>query len=435
MNFPALQLLHDPQTFGERLYENLSRFEKKLSLGHKIITMQLLSRVMGFHKLCILGFYTYVVKYITYHQLNIPSILAALAQSVHELTPPDALEPVIRKIAQEFIHPGVGSEVIVAGLNAIREICRRQPWAMDEDLLGDLVSYRKSRDKTVVAAARGLLQLFRDVNPGMLRRRERGKEASMAYTEETNALPYGHSVRAAEDIDGLALLEDHMNSLRTENAEEDVEDDQEWDGWLVKSDSDSSPTESDWINVESDGSDYLEISDSGSEGEPGPVMSNRQRGPPTKMSSLATTKILTPADFSLINDLKVKAATTVVGNTTRSAIKRKLVALETNRKYGVMDEDFISENDILGPRKKVKADYSERIASIERGREDREAFGSKKGKKKKEVASSSTNKEKAKNKPFMMVVSSGAVRGKKRASLREKQQRLRQHIAKAKRSR
>ena len=135
--------------------------------------MQLLSRVMGSHKLCILGFYTFVVKYITYHQLRVPSILVALAQSVHELTPPDVLEPVIRKIAQEFIHPGVGGEVIVAGLNTIREICRRQSWSMSEDLLGDLVSYRKSRDKTVVAAARGLLQLFREVNPGMLKRRER----------------------------------------------------------------------------------------------------------------------------------------------------------------------------------------------------------------------------------------------------------------------
>ena len=44
---------------------------------------------------------------------------------------------------------------------------------MEEDLLGDLVEYRKSRDKAVTAAARGLLQLFRDVNPGMLKRRER----------------------------------------------------------------------------------------------------------------------------------------------------------------------------------------------------------------------------------------------------------------------
>lgn len=135
--------------------------------------MQLLSRVMGAHKLCVLGFYTYILKYLTYHQLRIPAILVALAQSVHDLTLPDALVPAVKKISQEFVHPGVGSEVIAAGINAIREICRRQPWSMEEDLLGDLIEYRKSRDKAVTAAARGLLQLFRDVNPGMLKRRER----------------------------------------------------------------------------------------------------------------------------------------------------------------------------------------------------------------------------------------------------------------------
>lgn len=109
--------------------------------------------------------------------------------------------------------------------------------------------------------------------------------------------------------------------------------------------------------------------------------------------------------------------------------------METNRKDHVADGGFISENDILGPRKKVKADYADRMASIEKGREDRGSFGSNKGKKRKEVPSSSTNKEKARNKPFMMVMSSGAVRGKKRASLKEKQKRLRRHIDKAKRSR
>lgn len=135
--------------------------------------MQLLSRVMGAHKLCILGFYSYVVKYLTYHQLLITLILVSLAQSVHELTPPDVLTPVVRKIAAEFVHPGVGSEVVAAGINAIREVCRRQPWCMEEDLLGDLIEYRKSKDKGVVTASRGLLQLFREVNPGLLKRRER----------------------------------------------------------------------------------------------------------------------------------------------------------------------------------------------------------------------------------------------------------------------
>lgn len=44
---------------------------------------------------------------------------------------------------------------------------------MEEDLLSDLIEYRKSKDKGVVTASRGLLQLFREVNPGMLKRRER----------------------------------------------------------------------------------------------------------------------------------------------------------------------------------------------------------------------------------------------------------------------
>jgi protein SDA1 len=204
-NFPALQLLNDPQTFSEKLYDMLNRYDKRWSLDHKILLMQLLSRVMGVHKLCVLGFYTYLVKYLTYHQLRIPAILVALAQSVHEMTPPDALMPVVRKLAHEFVHPGVGGEVIAAGLNAVREVCRRQPWAMEEDLLGDLIEYRKSRDKSVTAAARGLLQLYRDVHPGMLKRRERGKEAAMGMSEGKQPLAFGHTADAAVDIEGLAV--------------------------------------------------------------------------------------------------------------------------------------------------------------------------------------------------------------------------------------
>lgn len=172
-NFPALQLLHDPQTFAEKLYDILNSYDKRFSLDHRILLMQLLSRVMGAHKLCVLGFYTYIVKYLVHRQLRVPSILVALAQSVHDLTPPDAITPVIQKLAQEFVHPGVASEVIAAGLNSIREVCRRQPWSIDEDLLGDLVEYRKSKDKSVTAAARGLLRLYREINPSMLKKRER----------------------------------------------------------------------------------------------------------------------------------------------------------------------------------------------------------------------------------------------------------------------
>src|SRR6267378_1746885 len=143
-------------------------------------------------------------------------------------------------------------------------------------------------------------------------------------------------------------------------------------------------------------------------------------------------QILTPADFALINDLRIQAATKAVEREGGSTAKRKLASLEAAKKAASSGADdtpptFLSESDILGPRKKAKADYEERVASIARGREGREKFGSLKGKRK-EMPSSSTNRDKARNKPIMMIMGSKGVRGKKTQSLREKQKRLRAHI-------
>ncbi|KAI0272597.1 SDA1-domain-containing protein [Gloeopeniophorella convolvens] len=442
-NFPALQLLQDPQTFGEKLYDVLKKYDARFSLDHKILIMQLLARVTALHQLTVLGFYTYVLKYLTHHQLRVPAILAALAQSAHALTPPDALTPAVRKLAHEFVHPGVGPEVVAAGLNAIRELCRRQPWAMEEDLLGDLIGYRKSRDKAVTSAARGLLQLYREVNPGMLKRRERGKTASMGMAQGSQPAPFGHAEQPAVDIDGLVLLEDHLKSMRGDDAgsgDEEEDEEKAWEGWEMESDSsEDSSSSGGWVDVESDGEDHLSISDSEDEKEKKDDPSAKA-GPSTnanRISTLATTKILTPADFALINDLRMQAATKAVEDGGGSIAKRKLASLEAAKKAAAGTEEaatFISENDILGPRKKAKADYEERIASIARGREGREKFGSLKGKHRKETPSSSTNREKARNKPIMMIMGSKGVRGKKKQSLREKQQRLRAHIDRAKKS-
>jgi len=136
--------------------------------------------------------------------------------------------------------------------------------------------------------------------------------------------------------------------------------------------------------------------------------------------------------------LRIKEAEKGVELTGGSKAKRKLADLEASQKTRASDrqeESFISENDILGPRKKAKADYAERMASIQKGREGRDRFGSHKGKQNKSTPSSSTNKEKARNKPIMMILSSGGVRNKKKASLREKQQKLRAHIDRAKKAR
>lgn len=145
-------------------------------------------------------------------------------------------------------------------------------------------------------------------------------------------------------------------------------------------------------------------------------------------------QILTPSDFAILNELRMgasKQAKTQAG----SAGKRKAAALEATRLACDVDErTLLSETDILGPRKKAKADYAARIESIQRGREGREKFGSSKGKQRGGTTSSSTNREKARQKPLMMILASKSVRGKKKVSIRDKQKRLRAHIERAKKA-
>ena len=185
------RFLNDPQAFADSLFENLSRGDKRHNLEMKVRIIQLLSRVIGTHRLVVLPFYSYLGKYLVPHQLHITLILVSLAQSVHDQSPTDMLTPAIRKIAYGFVHPGVSAEVVAAGINTIREVCRRQPWCMEEDLLHDLVDYRKSKDKGVSAASRGLMQLYREMNPAMLRRVDRGKTGAMALAGGKSPARFG----------------------------------------------------------------------------------------------------------------------------------------------------------------------------------------------------------------------------------------------------
>lgn len=144
-------------------------------------------------------------------------------------------------------------------------------------------------------------------------------------------------------------------------------------------------------------------------------------------------QILTPADFAKLNELRTAAAQEAV-NAGSSAGRRKLKDLAEARKAQRGDDqpEFLTESEILGWRKRQKDDYDARMASIAKGREGREKFGSKKGQNKAEKGSSTTNFEKRKNKNFMMTLHSSAVRSKRSASLRDKQKKLRGHITKQK---
>src|SRR5436190_17470596 len=113
----------------------------------------------------------------------------------------------------------------VRSLNTIREICARAPLGMTADLLQDLTSYKTSRDKGVVNAARSLISLYRDVAPEMLLRKDRGKNVSMAMSagQLGQKIQFGVERNVANGIQGLELLE----AWKKEQGELDGEDNEE----------------------------------------------------------------------------------------------------------------------------------------------------------------------------------------------------------------
>jgi len=457
LNFSALHLLHDPQGFAEILFsKHLQNTRSKLSLEQKLLVLQLVSRLIGLHKLTVMSLYSYFIKYLTPRQPSVTSFLASLAQATHNLVPPDVLEPLVQKIASEFVSEAAAAEVASAGLNAIREICVRQPLAMNDTLLQDLVMYRKSKDKGVVMAAKGLLGLYREVGADMLKKRDRGKEAAMGLRSgERKEQRFGEEPLGR--IEGLELLEkwkkEERQRLRSEKGlpaekasdESEPEDNEEDAGDWEVDEAEDSDDSGGWINVESD--KEIDISDS-DDGERTAkktrveLMSlkrdddkeNVEDYPDAKMeipSTLATTRILTPADLAKLQELRLAASI----NQALPASQRKRAAQAAAALQARHADDQITADTIEGlaslSKKTTKAD---KVALAKAGKGDesvRQSTQAKRREKKDALGKSTTNKEKARKKNFLMTLGKGKAKNKR--SLVEKGRVLKAHVERGKR--
>lgn len=441
LNFSALHLLHDPQGFAEEMFtKHLQNSKSKLNLEHKLEVLQLVSRLVGLHELTILSLYSYFFKYLTPRQPSVTSFLASLAQASHRLVPPDALEPLVQKIANEFVSEAAASEVASAGLNAIREICVRQPEAMSDTLLQDLVQYRRAKDKGVMMAARGLLSLYREVGAEKLKKRDRGREAALGLRSgERKTARFGET--AAGQIEGLDLLEKYKEEQRAakriekglEPGEEDDEEDEDEDegAWELDSDNDSDDSGG-WIDVHSDSE--IEISDSDDDkttpkpkrqktaaGET-PVITaeeNKENAAikpiveeEARLSTLATTRILTPADLIKLQELRLEASL----NKALPAAQRKRLAQQAASQSNNHIDDAVTADRIEGlaalSHKNTKAD---KVAKAKEGKGERSEHKSTAAirlSKKESRGKSTTNREKARKKNFMMTLSKGKAKAK-----------------------
>ncbi|CAK7562284.1 MAG: Severe Depolymerization of Actin [Sporothrix epigloea] len=474
LNFSALHLLHAPYDFAEALFaRHLQSSKCKFSLDSKLQILQLITRLHGLHKLIILPLFSWFTKYLTPRQTSVTTFLASLAQAVHDQVPPDALEPLLAKIANEFVSEASAAEVASAGLAAIREVCLRQPLAMNETLLQDLVLLRKSKDKSVMMAARGLMSLFRVVGADLLAKKDRGKEATMGLRSgELKLRKYGEETTSG-GIDGIELLEQwkadekkrKRAAERAENGEEDDENNSdendsdddseanssEWDM------SDHSDDSGGWIDVsedegpiklppmkkqrkgkkngnheedseeedESENDDEENDSDDEDEGE-----DDDEADKMASFSKLATTTVLTPADLAKLRELRMEASVEkIMGKSAEATASRYQKALAARH----TDDGLTAEQIELASTLR-KSTKEERIAKAQEGKPSRDAHQSVQAvRKAKKVAEgkSLTNAEKSRKKNIFMTM--GKARAKNRRSLTETRKALKAHVARSKR--
>lgn len=461
LNFSALHLLHDPQGFAESLFsKHVQNSKAKLQLESRLLVLQLVSRLVGLHKLTVLSLYSFFLKHLTPRQASVTSYLACLAQATHNYVPPDVLEPLVQKIANEFVSEASASEVAAAGLNAIREICVRQPLAMTDTLLQDLVQYRKSKDKGTMMAAKGLLSLYREVGADLLHKRDRGKDATIGIRAGTiKERRYGEE--AIGEIEGIELLEKWKEEERRKKREaagldpdaddgEELDETEDWKAWDVESDEDSDDSGG-WINVESDGED-IQISDSEDEKDkskskakqppskkrklssstPAPVEENgaaekensKSVEPEIKsISKLLTTTILTPADLKQLRALQEASS---IASSLPSHKRAQLLAARH------ADEAITAETIEAAASLGKKSTKEEKIAMAKGDREtNHQSTTAKRKEKKAAEGKSTTNKEKARKKNFLMTL--GKAKSKNKRSLTDVKRTLAGHIERSKR--
>ncbi|XP_014481639.1 PREDICTED: protein SDA1 homolog [Dinoponera quadriceps] len=485
-NFSALHLIHDPQDFAEKLFKQIQKNNDRFEV--KLMTLDVISRLVGLHNLFLFNFYPYIQRFLQPHQREVTKLLQFVAQASHELLPPDVLEPVLKTLVNNFVTERNSADVMAIGLNTVREICTRCPLAMNRDLLEDLTRYKQYRERSVMMAARSLIGTFRRIMPDLLHKKDRGRPTEANVVIE--APKYGE-VRASEFVPGAEVL----FGKHTENTEEtdnsDSEDDDEWIDVNHSSDEEVDNGEESTVDanqsVESsasdddddddgDGDDNEEEEGKGESNDDNNLAlprneknntkndceTNSEKGEPDE--TLRKKCVLTKQQKKA-QKLEKKAKQKAEQNEELTAEKKTKASLISTERL-LTDEDFrkidvalvkrevtyakrgvkrthdqietdkqggelVKLSDIENIYKKHKHDKAARLESVKRGQEARGKFGYKDSRQ--NPLCSKTNREKRKGKAFQML--KHKFRGKVKRSFKDKQIALKNHLLKQRKMR
>ncbi|KAF9677853.1 hypothetical protein SADUNF_Sadunf08G0150900 [Salix dunnii] len=388
--------LKDAQGFAERLFSRLQTCNERFEV--KMMMLKVIARTVGLHRLILLNFYPFLQKYVQPHQRDITNLLAAAVQACHDMVPPDAVEPLFKQIVNQFVHDRSRPEAIAVGLNVIREICLRIPLLMNEDLLQDLVLYKKSHEKAVSVAARSLITLFREVCPSLLIKKDRGRPID----PKARPKAYGE-INIVSSVPGAELLEQlDYNDEDKENSD-NVDD-------LASRGSDE----------DSENDEMVSASDEGDQSNARAIVKKVNKSPSRKRKFSDFDGQLLAADTSLralkkMTEEKLKKPPSdstdgILSNEDFRRIKELTAKKDakialTRQGFKVPSSDDLSAKRVdpakLEAHVRAKLSKEERLAMVRAGREDRESYKSKIAvKQKKTGGESNRQKEHKKQMPL-----------------------------------
>ncbi|KAK6108193.1 SDA1 family protein [Brugia pahangi] len=423
-NLLAIRYIYDPQTFAERLF-GLLESRKNEKFETRLLCMALCARLIGTHRLQALSFYSYMHRFLQPKQREITRILLYVAQACHELVPPDIIEQLVYVIAQNFVSDRNTPEAVTVGLNTIREIFANCPFAATEDLLRDLTDYKRFKNKNVSMAARGIITLFRAVNPKLLHRKDRGRPTQKL--KDLKVAEFGVEY-AKEFVEGAECLPVEADAIDRELDDEsdDTDFDSDFDTEFVEHDS----LDSD-VNMDSCGN-HIVVADICVNNAKSPnkesLETNDQKitfsETKKKARRVCETRILTQNDFRKINAFRLKQQVGYDGKRRNDDIKLEEELGETIARHN--EENGLTRlKDIEKFHKKLRKETKEeRMETVKKGREGRQQFGKPK---KAGPHVGRTNRELMKRKNFQMV--RHKLRGKNRQrSFKERQESLRKYL-------
>ena len=420
-NWAAIDNIYDPIAFCDKLFKDIKASRNKFAV--RLLELDLLSRVIARREVICLPFYSYIVRYLYVRHENITQILAYTAQAVHSLVPPEAVEPIVRTILNNFVSDRSKVEAQALGLNTVRAICERCPLVMNKGMLKDLAQYKKSHNKAVVSAARSIIMLYRGLDPELLQKKDRGrpqdqKKTLLQYGEQkVYEGPIGAELLEGndeeelddEEIENINMNEEEVeegmeeeNDNEEDESEEDDGDDDSEEGEEEDDDDDEDMEEielnsEEWAQLE----DYNSDEDSDEEDDDDEMSEEEEKEmKESKPQQKKTKKEKEMSEESSDEEEEDDGVPVFDGSIlTQEQLEKIRRKQREEQGYDSSDEEVEVDSIYVTPESlqttvKKKMDRAERLKVLRASKEDNERF--------KRQRTGRTSKVLARNKPFMM---------------------------------